>query len=201
MRRLGRYLFIGMVLLSLLLALTTAVLWVRSYRGEPTSLPRQAPADWFGARAVHTARDGAGSAFYSADIYEWIIVSERGTLVFHHNHLIHSMLVRDQIEHLRGILPEGFQFVWRPANPLIDSISVSRSLVPNYFGNIVDRSGSVRHWAVLAMTLILPALWLGRLLYRRSRLGEGLCPKCGYDLRATPDRCPECGYELSAQRV
>jgi hypothetical protein len=53
---------------------------------------------------------------------------------------------------------------------------------------------SVPLWLVVVLTAIAPARRLkrryGRLDRRRAR---GFCPRCGYDLRATPDRCPECG--------
>jgi len=48
------------------------------------------------------------------------------------------------------------------------------------------------HWFIVLLTSLLPALWM-----KRFRLGlgraQGICKRCRYDLRATPDRCPECG--------
>jgi hypothetical protein len=48
------------------------------------------------------------------------------------------------------------------------------------------------HWIVATLLGLLPAARLVRHL-RRRRFGRGLCATCGYDLRATPERCPECG--------
>ena len=48
-------------------------------------------------------------------------------------------------------------------------------------------------WLVIA-PLAITSLLLQRRARRLHRLRiAGLCPACGYDLRATPQRCPECG--------
>ena len=53
----------------------------------------------------------------------------------------------------------------------------------------------------LAIAVPLPALLVSRALWhrhrRRNRRARGQCPRCGYDLRATPGRCPECGVPTS----
>ncbi len=62
--------------------------------------------------------------------------------------------------------------------------------------------------ALPALTVALGLVWFARRVRRARRAwrevgrrGEGLCERCGYDLRATPragaghlSRCPECGH-------
>jgi hypothetical protein len=71
----------------------------------------------------------------------------------------------------RPIGPLGFQFIaWRPT-PVDWYYAVG---FPFWF-------------------LALASAFTSYRLRPRRRRHIGLCPACGYDLRATPEKCPECG--------
>jgi hypothetical protein len=97
--------------------------------------------------------------------------------------------------------PEGW---WWVADKVEDPapVSESRTLwnrlgfdfshsVPNGVFQVTDTTVCFPLWPIGVMLAALPALRVRRLLMRVRPRGH--CARCGYDLRATPDRCPECG--------
>ncbi len=65
--------------------------------------------------------------------------------------------------------------------PLPHRVTYANLRLPYWFLILVS-SAVVAHWLVVR-----------RRRLRLARAEANLCPACGYDLRATPQRCPECG--------
>jgi hypothetical protein len=90
----------------------------------------------------------------------------------------------------RGFGPFGLEEDWGMGTAGAAAVPVTEWLV-------------VVPWQFLMLVATLPCIPAGfRLVHiyrRRRRNVRGLCPVCGYDLRASPDRCPECGAVPTAR--
>jgi len=127
---------------------------------------------------------------------------------------VRSYLVRDVLSlawprHRADVLSTSGQFVvveepsetahlarrvaWRRQADVIPYGSSVREALVRFQ---VHRSGTARVWVFPQWPLVVAAALapaVGVVRRRRTRVVPGTCRRCGYDLRATPERCPECG--------
>ena len=118
----------------------------------------------------------------------------------------------------REIRFESFRrhvFVIVPAMQSAEGIGFEHSsgdpipVTPKYwqvrFGTIGSGTSSyflaIPHWLMLLISAPIPAWRFLQARRDRKRLRSGLCVRCGYDLRASPDRCPECGTPATSIAV
>jgi hypothetical protein len=170
-RRIGWYILNGPALLSLVLCVAIAVLWVRSYRV---------------CDLIHLRTDTRW--FYITDYPGGIALG-----------------IWRRAEHDPPAL-RNFSYQQMPAARArqLMNLHLSDARERRRYGGVdylygvseiaTSRVVAFPFWYALLLSVAFPvirAVFILRRRWRRTVLG--LCPKCGYDLRATPDRCPECG--------
>lgn len=173
MRRAARFVANSAILLSTLLCIALVSLWVRSY--------------WYGDRIV-CARESFTAS----------IGSEGGTCFFEWS----TRWPGDQCgpRHDSWLITPMPSF-GAPERPLVHLWTFSHSREDEAV--VFDRTRAVMTpfhsvvvplWLPMLLFAMAPATWVLRRRRRNRRNDRGMCPSCGYDLRATPERCPECGW-------
>jgi hypothetical protein len=176
------------VIVSLLLCLLSVYLWARSY-----------------LRPQGRMRTGYPVQFSEYRFQRIDLDRGRMQLNFWRVKLDPGVAAETRLMYQRGTL--GLQdgwwldqpFTWQPsARHWWEWLGAYVRWEKNVRSNVAPGFGSslfvsLPAWLPFTLTAIAPVLWAVKWWRKRVRSRIGLCRKCGYDLRASPEKCPECG--------
>jgi hypothetical protein len=92
---------------------------------------------------------------------------------------------------------------WMGGRPTAGLPGWSPVVVVDYSPKMYRYAG-VRLWLPIVVAGVAFGLTVARARRRwveARKVAAGLCPRCGYDLRASPERCPECGLRRGRSRL
>jgi hypothetical protein len=191
----GRVTSALLAVLGLIVCAAAVTLWVRGYFVVDLveRIDRVVTAGGVATTTVRVSSGRGALAFNvirSSDVHSGYLVRQDGRLLLNwmNRQYVRKRLTPDQFNlRTRTVWQKlGFNYTY-----------ADNSTLHPRMGPTQQWSARLPYWLIVAVAAALSWWFLGRLrLRRRYRARRGLCPGCGYDLRASTGRCPECGETI-----
>ena len=197
MKRFARIFLFAVRVTSVVLLVAIVAAWVRSYfRLDIISLVRDEPMTAVWTRKIYAVRSSGGSIMLE------YTRSDQPSTPF----IVQAM--RKDAQRRDGwnwdVASDSNGYLWRFAGPPRDiwhrlgfEAEEFRER-KNGDATIYHPSVTLPYWFAALLAGAAPLQWHVASIRHRRRSRVGHCPRCGYDLRATPSQCPECGLVMAS---
>jgi hypothetical protein len=189
-KRMKRRLFTILSVLSLLVCIAVAVLWIRSYWTADYLVYAWRSSD---DRYEYSMRLGSSCGGLGALSQRLKYAGPKEAAFLSDSPFGWRLIQQHKPDHRAYFYDDTRSFFARLG------LHLNTDSGPCMWGDYSETVIAAPHWAVLTVLAMPAMLCAAKVQWKVSRPKIGLCPTCGYDLRATPDHCPQCGAPVAAK--